>query len=60
MRPWFRPSPDTPVGDRIKTYTPEECGWVRMGLKQWELPNGAIYLFPPGAPELVARLEESE
>jgi hypothetical protein len=33
--------------------TPAELGWLPMGNRTWELYDGTIYQFPPGAPERV-------
>jgi hypothetical protein len=40
---------------RVEAFTPEECGWGRIGPHAWEKPDGSTYIFPPGAPELVLR-----
>jgi hypothetical protein len=40
----------------IETFTPEEMGWVRVGPRQWETPDGQLYIFPPDVPEVIQRL----
>ena len=38
-----------------ETFDPEELGWVRIGERVWECPDGHHYIFPPGVPELIQR-----
>ena len=41
----------------VVTFTPEECGWVRVGPRTWETPDGMLYIFPPHGPELIMKLK---
>jgi hypothetical protein len=41
---------------RIELVSPESMGWLKVGNRAWELPDGTIHRFPPGVEELIFRL----
>ncbi|WP_376956357.1 hypothetical protein ABNQ39_00095 (plasmid) [Azospirillum sp. A26] len=56
----FDGCPGAPV--ETVAVTPDRLAWLKrpeVGERVWELPNGTLYTFAPGAPQMVTVLKES-
>ena len=42
---------DQPISAVIYDASPEEEGWINIGPRVWQSPEGLTYQFPPGEPE---------
>jgi len=43
---------------KVKYLTPEEAGWVKHPHlpRTWYMPDGCLYVFPPGGKQEIVRL----
>jgi len=40
----------------VREYSLEEMGWMQVDDGVWELPNGQLFKFPPGARQRVQKV----